>query len=884
MIAPLSVRRYRPLLFLIVGGLFLALLLAAWPPALVRALTDETGVTEYLYNTQTDFARGVFQRTVVSAAPASPTTPDAIGAVELTPVGVLNRNNWFMGSATLPQSLTDAALVALDRYLFVVGGATSPAAEQENRSQYVYRAVVDQASGALVARDTPYPDGNDVFQAFPMPGVDPGPECDVNISARSGAGAVAVPARSGSNLGYIFIVGGSVYNATCQIYDFSINAVQRATVNGNGEITAWSAPDNWRFPTLDDNGNIIANPSSPDLRGAQNLQLAHVRTSVGKDFIYAIGGLSIAPSQFLQEDIYPFVFYTQVDANGNLVNPDSPTNPNPPTVWKRLTDLPFGVHSGTAIAAQTIQIIGGVPTQREAIFLLGGCTGAITASNACPQLNTQVWRADVNPTTGALTWTNQVAKTGSGNPQAINIQGRRGVTGISFNNRLYYVTGSTISGSAGAVGATATIPVAFYNNDFLLEDPTDSNIYFVGTNETTDYVLPQPNRRLNASVALAPAVPPTDGSAQANAAWMFVIGGTNEENQPTNTIFVGGIGGANEVNATANTPRASEGWYYSQPFAVLTQGEISRLLAFKWLTSIDRPSTNPNADIEVQFRAVVTSGTCREDDFNPSTAPSNPSRWRDLDGEPASPLRSRNGLNEVRLITAFPDEEIQATCMQFRARFIQDAGNRTLSPKLYYFGVEKVVAARPDILIDTFNVQTSGGGFSNIVLTLRNLRNGSLAATRGVAAASGDGAFFVDLCIARRSNPTTPALTAVPAPNPEAGPNALPDCATVSAQVVKRALEPGATYTVPLSAWVDAQSGNPADWNAIFGTPGTYDIGIVVDYTGFAGEDAQGRSNNRGENVAPPNGIIRTITIEAPPNPNPNPQYTIMVPVIMRQP
>lgn len=866
-------RLHRPLRLLAFFFVGAALLLMLLPPVAVQALEDETGVTEIIDNTQAEFASGVFQRTVVAATPGSPTNPDQIGAIELAPAGALNRNNWRTATAELPQALSDAPVVALDRYLFVIGGATSPDAEAENRSSYVYRGIVDQESGELVARAEPYPNGNDTFAAFAIQPADPGPDCDTPLAGRSRAGAVAVPATSGTNLGYIFVIGGSMYDTDCQMYDFSTNLVQRATVNASGDITGWSAQNSWRFPTLDDNGNIITDVNFPELRGVQNVQVVHVRTSAGNDFIYAIGGLSIAPAQFLQEDIYPYVFYTKVDANGNLVHP---TLPGSATVWARLADLPLplALHSGTAIAASTTRIEGGVPVQKDAIFLLGGCTDI-----ECTTLNTSVYRADINPTTGALTWTNQVARTGSGGSQAISIQGRQGVTGISFNNRIYYVTGSTSTGTPGAAGATATIPVAIYNDQFLLEDLTSSSNYFVGFDENNDYVLPQPNRRLNASVALVPAVPPASGSTQVNAAWMYVIGGSNQSNQPTNTIFVGGVGGANE---TTGTIRASEGWYYSQPFSVLTQGETSRLLAMKWFTDLNPPLANPEADIRIQFRAVVTSGTCRESDFNPSTSTSNPSRWRDLDGDTTDPvLRSKNGENVVRLINAFPGEEIKATCMQYRAQFIQDPGQNSYTPKLLYFAVEKVVAAKPDILIDTFNVQTTSGSFTNIALTLRNLRNNDLSATRSVVAAVGGGGFFVDLCIVKRTNPSTPALTAVPAPDPNAGAGATPDCATVSAQVPKEAMNPGATYTVPFADWVTASGGTPVDWNAIFGEPGTYDVGIVVDYNALTGEDAQGRSNNRGENVSPPNGIIRTVTITAPPNPNPT-SYDIFVPVILR--
>lgn len=836
---------------LLAAFMLIALLLAAWPLIPARALEDETGADQIIDNTQADFASGTFQRTVVSAAPASPTAPDAVGAIELAPAGKLNPSNWFPAAAQLPQALSDAPVVALGRYLFVIGGATSPDLEQANRSPYIYRGVVNQTTGAFETQE-PVPPGNDAFTAITIPAVDPGPECDVALAGRSRAGAVAVPATAGSNLGYFFIVGGSMYDPDCATYDFSTNIVQRATVDANGNIVSsgWSAPNSWRFPTLDDNGNIITNPNSPDLRGVQNVQLVHIRTSAGNDYIYAIGGLSIAPSQFLQEDIYPYVFYTRVDPNGDLVHP---TNAGSATVWARLADIPFNLHSGTAIAAYATQVEGGTPVQKEAIFLLGGCTNI-----DCTSLNTSIRRADVNPTTGALTWTNLVGRTGDTTPPtSVNIQGRQGVTGLSFNNRLYYVTGSTATGSPGASGATATIPVAIYNDQFLLEDLTGGGAYVVGTDETNDAILPY--RRLNAAVAVMPAVPPQDGTTQVNAAWVYVVGGSNENNQPTNTIFVGGVGGASE---SAATNRASEGWYYSQPFSVLTSGATSRLLAIKWFTNLNRPLQNPEADIRVQFRAVVTSGTCRESDFDPSNAPTNPSRWRDLDGDPNTALRSINGLNSVRLFNAFPGEEIQATCMQYRAQFIQDAGDRTFTPKLYYFAVEKIVAAKPDILIDTFNVQTSNGSFTNIVLTLRNLRRNSLAATRSVEDASGGGSFFVDLCIARRTNPSVPALTSVPAPNPSAGGSEVPACATVTAQVPKNMMGAGATYTIPLSGWSNSQaSQQPADWNAIFGTPGTYDIGIVVDYNVMAGEDAEGRSNNRGESTAQPNGIILTITI-----------------------
>lgn len=129
-----------------------------------------------------------------------------------------------------------------------------------------------------------------------------------------------------------------MYDTDCQTYDFSTNLVQRATVNASGDIIGWSAQNSWRFPTLDDNGNIITDVNFPELRGVQNVQVVHVRTSAGIDFIYAIGGLSIAPAQFLQEDIYPYVFYTKVDTNGNLVHP---TSAGSATVWARLADLPL---------------------------------------------------------------------------------------------------------------------------------------------------------------------------------------------------------------------------------------------------------------------------------------------------------------------------------------------------------------------------------------------------------------------------------------------------------------------------------------------------------------------------------------------------------------
>ncbi|MGB9737099.1 hypothetical protein [Chloroflexus sp.] len=859
----------RTLRVMVIYTLSCVMLVTAWPSGTIRALVDETGTDQIIDNSQADFASGVFQRTVVAAAPSTPSAPDVVGAVELAPVGALNRNNWSTSSTTLPLPLSDAPVVSLSKYLFVIGGATTidSNGESVSNSNYVFRGEINQATGAFVTDSYPAP-GNDAFKAFPIQGADPGPECDIVIAGRSRSAAVAVPATTGSNLGYIFIVGGNMYDQTCATYNFSTNLVQRATVNANGDIIAWNTPDTWRFPTLDSNGEIITNPASSELRGVQDLQLVHVRTSAGNDFIYAIGGLSVAPSQLLQQDIYPYVFYTKVDANGNLTHP---TNSSAGTVWAKLADLPFPLHSGTALAVNTTRIEGGAPVQKDAIFLLGGCT-----TIDCTLLNTSVWRADVNPTTGTLTWTDQVAAIGSGT-QAINIQARHNVTGLSFNNRIYYITGSTANSFPGASGATATIPVAIFNDQFLLEDLTNSNIYFVGTNETNDRVLPEPYRRVGAAAALIPAVPPDNVTSQVYAAWMYVIGGASENNEPTNTIFFGGVGSANE---TTSATRAPEGWYYSQPFPVLTDNETSRLLALKWFVDLNRPSSNPEADIRIQFRAAVTSGTCRESDFDPSPSISNPERWRAIDANPDPVLYSKDGLNQVRLINAFPDEEIQATCMQYRAQLIQDPGDRTFSPKLLYFAVEKIVAAKPDIIIETFDVQTNNGSFRNIVLTLRNLRKNSLAATRSVVAASGGGGFFVDLCIARRTDPDVPVLTSVPAPDPNAGGSATPACVTVSAQVPKEPFIPGASYTVPLNSWNKA-NGEPANWNTIFGTPGTYDIGIVVDYNTMTGEDAEGRSNNRGESPSAPNGIIRTITVVALPTPEPE-SIKVFVPVIYR--
>lgn len=418
----------------------LALLLSGWPTAPVRALEDETGVDQIIDNTQADFASGTFQRTVVSAAPLSPAAPDVAGAIELAPVGKLNRSNWKLSAAQLPQPLSDAPVVALGRYLFVIGGATSPVANEANRSNYIYRGVVNQVTGAFETRD-PVPPGNDVFTAFTIPAVAPGPDCPP-MAGRSRAGAVAVPATAGSNLGYIFIVGGSVYNQDCRTYDFSTNIVQRATVDANGNIvsTGWSAPDSWRFRHLISMATsllILTRLTCSVCRMCSSF----IRTSAGNDFIYAIGGLSIPWDLLVAEQVYPYVFYTKVDAtNGNLVHP---TNSSSATVWAKLQDLQFDLHSGTAVASYATQIEGGAPVQKEAIFLLGGCTDL-----NCNTLNTSIWRADVNPNTGVLTWTPQVGYAGDTTPPInVNIQGRQGVTGLSFNNRLYYVTGSTTSGA-----------------------------------------------------------------------------------------------------------------------------------------------------------------------------------------------------------------------------------------------------------------------------------------------------------------------------------------------------------------------------------------------------------------------------------------------------
>lgn len=128
----------RSLTLFIIVATGMAWLLVSLPPV-ARALNDETGVLEIIDNSQADFASGVFQRTVVAASPSSPSSPDVVGAVELAPAGALNRSNWFIASARLPQPLSDAPVVSLGRYLFVIGGATSPNPGEENRSSYIYR-------------------------------------------------------------------------------------------------------------------------------------------------------------------------------------------------------------------------------------------------------------------------------------------------------------------------------------------------------------------------------------------------------------------------------------------------------------------------------------------------------------------------------------------------------------------------------------------------------------------------------------------------------------------------------------------------------------------------------------------------------------------------
>ncbi len=871
------------------------ILLSTLPFAPAKA--QSIGEFEFFDNTQGNFADGVFQRTSVSAD-VSTLGEDVRGAVQLAPAGILNP--WRPITDVLPSTgdsggLFDFGLVALGKYLFTVTGSDPEITQGGGRSEKVYSAEVDQRQGVLV----PISGSEEVWRSFTIPAgpVNQNTECvGVDISARTRAAVAAVEAPTARQaqgvLGYIYVVGGNAFDLACE-GDITSSLVQIATVNTSGAITGWST-----LPA-----NAVPNAFTPageaaEFLGIEGAMATIVRTSTSpaRTFLYVFGGISIDPYNFVNPNsITKQAIYTEIDlTTGALRNP---TNPSAGSVWTRANNdgmpLPTGkagLRNGTAVTAQvTRQIVDNTTNPpstatvtREAIFVAGGC---FNDTAGCNDLNPFVYRADVDPVNGQLTWT---ATPGIGSPTGVQvgIEARSGQAGLAYGNKLYLIGGSS---TGEPNGAKDSVPTAFLTDNAQIDQVIpNSATYFVGTDEQVLTSGTGPGGRIGLAAAIVPALPPaneTDPEVTVNAAWAFAAGGRTPGGQASRLIFVGRLGGADEAE---DAVRLRDGWYYSNSIPIDISGATARVVAVRWQAEIDR-TQNTNADIRFEFRKTITAtGLCAEDSFS-LTNPED--RWRLVDGDPDSPFYSRSGTaqdpyNLIEMDEVFQSEQVNATCLQYRVRFLQNGENPTAipnpgaTPLLFNFSLKRILAGTPDLKLKDFSINAPNGRVREVRVEITNLNDEGLEGTLDVSeylavtnpqAARGN--FFVNLCVAR-ADPAAPFPTLdLPAPQRQPEGQAIPPpCSVAWAPVNNTRMTKGAELT--LTQWYSNETNQPIDILSVFSEPGKYTVGVVIDYYDVIPEGADGELNNRGETEQLPEGQRIQVEISG------SPEYVLNMPII----
>lgn len=865
MLARLSM--HRPIRALSLFTVAIALM-AAFPRFPVAAQTASELQT--LDDQQNEFAGGNFQRTSISPDENTlATTPaDKRGAIQLAPIG--NLKPWEKVVVELPDrtpqgddgTRVDAGVAAIGSRLFVVAGTNGSGSTSTALVASVNQILGDIVEHGVASSDPRYID--DRWLNDPLPPVAHLTDCPSETSpARTRAATAALD--KGDNTGFLYVVGGlvNVTSDLCNGGEFTSSAVQIGAVAANGDIT-WS-----NGPALP-SGPLAGLTDPSDPRGVEAASATVVRTASGKAFLYVIGGLSTFNTLFPASQVEKTTFYAEINTGSGALGS-----------WTRGADVPvvdpspattdeIGIYDHAATAITSITNSGAASVVRDGIVVYGGFTQSRLVG---VEVNDFLYRATIDPDSGALTWDQD--PTIGGSRVTLAGTGQTGTSAVAYNNKLYM-----IGGAPGDAAPVNWVQTATYDDNLLIETLPNSTEFFVGSGVD---VLPN-GPRTNAGTTVMDALPPADNpSATLGSAWVFGVGGATDAGLGSRFIFRGRIGG-DEADGGL---RATEGWYYSNVFDVTFQrpGQAkknARVLSIRWAAEISRAS-NTNADMVVQFRKTLRSDpSCPNETVFSPTAESD--RWITLDGDTASGFFSESAtsakpFNTVTLKEAFGSEEFIATCFQYRVRFIQNGldvdgrplagANTSVSPRLFGMYIEKVIAGSPDIRIPegSFKAQVQNGRMISLDTVIQNLNTAGRDDTQD-AGLNDDGSFFVHLCVAYA--PTGQGAPTLELPTlPMQDGQKLP-CMLAYYNVAKFQMRAGSSLALITSGsqlWRDPNTDAPLpDIRTLFSQPGTYKVAMLIDAWNYIPEGTVGEANNRGEELYSGNQPqVLTFEITGPP-------------------
>lgn len=762
-------RRARSLLLL---GICL-LILGAVPTRQAQAII----VPQSVDNSLQDFTAGTFQRTslgsqIVSSPPAPlPKVADQTGAVQLVPLGILSQ--WFESPFNLPEKMTDIGAVAIGSHIFAIGGLVSNA-----RTAHVWSTGIDQTTGAPIGwqAETSLP-AVQASIAYPTP-----------VAARSVPAVAAV--ETSSNNGFIYVMGGSVRPSGTPdtISSYAVNIAQVA----NGRIISWSAGP----PIPDTDGSI------GDQVGLQSASALSLSTG-GKTYIYLIGGLQrYVELQNIREFGSKQVYYAQVRPNGQLVKPSS-GQPG----WDMLAPIPIndpegvrGLWDGTAVSDHFD--IGNGPgggVGGDVLYVMGGQTRPLDLGQ---EYNGNVYRALINSSNGALTWTSAA---GPNQWQGTLPEARIGMGSVEFRGNLYLTGGRPISGGVPAAPEKSVL-TSYIEDDLTLAQLGQ------GSNFLRNNPDPLRSPRVHHGTVIVPATPTVSAP---NAAYVYVIGGQGvigdidtSDDQGSEKVTYGKIGGTDRpTNGFAPT-----GWFYSAAHSINFDG--AQLQQINWTTAITRTSpTDPAMDVQMQYRTSAAADCTLSTAFDGAL-------WQDLDGSPNDSFRSVNSGNSVSL-GALP----VARCFQYRAYLT--SASRAVTPALLNVSILVQVPGSPDLKVSSINDLHSGdGSLTGLTVSILNHNDFPNSPTRAADSES-QGSFFVDLFVFYQDEPVIQPSV----------PLSAADKARSKAYANISKSDMGPDKQLTITQWCDA---NPAIsgcqtinlLTSVFARPGTYTVIAVVDSIG----------------------------------------------------
>jgi hypothetical protein len=776
-----SAQRARGLLIL---GVCL-LLLSALPPRPTQAAFKQLAINNGL----ADFKDGQFQRTALSTVldpVASTKIVDQKGGIQLGPIGLLKQ--WFDAPFRLKKPLMNMGATAVGDRLYVIGGAakisqivTDPVAE-------VWSAQVSLVDGALT---------EEWRAETALPAVQGSNQTNPNftrvISEITSPAVTSLTDPNGKS-GYIYVIGG---NAKVGTFDFSSYAVRIGRVANDGTVT-WSvgAP----LPTNDPT-NPFAQP-----RGAQSaVALSHKIN--GKTYIYLIGGLQrFVQGGSTKDKGSTSVYYALVGSNGRLVKPSSPgtegwdlTQPIP------LTPPPTNADAGLWDAAGVADnFVASTLASADEIYLMGGQV----TPNPAPSYSSKVYRAQIN-SNGTLAWDDPNAGGWAGELPAA----RSGSGAVPFRGNIY-MTGGAPSGGRPDKG----VLTSYIEDNLELHrfDQVPPGVEGTGTNLLKSDAL-NPNTRAFHGTAIVQA-----DTTSSNSAFVYVLGGfgatnTDPSDAPRDTVIYGKIGGSEDISSTGY---ASDGWFYSQPFAInFNQAQVQEI---DWTAAITR--TAQDMDIAIDYR-LSSSNDCANATWPPD--------WTALPNSASDPAhRSITGQNVAEIGSPL------ARCFQYRAKLT--TADLFATPQLLNVSIKVFVPGNPDLWVNDLSESKVNGTFSGLNISIRNEVHPPNTETITLDVKDGGknpagGSFFAHVYIFGPSDTVTPPGKP-PLPIPPPGSKAY---ANINYNQMP------ANTTLPLTQWKNPTTNALVNLVDYFTAPGLYKVYVVVDTGDYIIEgDTGGEQNN----------------------------------------